>query len=60
LRLDERPDVAMQLQAMIDKMMNFTADERQKTTAPSYGDYMDSMGTIVFRECTDLSGTDAF
>jgi hypothetical protein len=50
----------MQLQAMIDKMMNCTAGESQELTDPVYGDYMDSMGAIVFSECTDLSGTKDF
>jgi hypothetical protein len=45
---------------MIDKMMNCTADESQESTAPDYGDYMDSMGSIVFSECTDLSGMEDF
>ena len=40
---------------MIDKMMNCTADESQRSTVPVYGDYMDGMEPIVFNEGTDLS-----
>ena len=50
----------MQLQAMIDKMMNCTANESQESTASVYGDYMDVMGSIIFSECTDLSGMEDF
>ena len=45
---------------MIDKMMNCTADENQESAGPVYGDYMDSMGSIVFSEWTDLSGMEDF
>ena len=48
LRLDERADVAMQMQAMIDKTMNCTAIEREESAVLGYGDYMDSMWAIVF------------
>jgi hypothetical protein len=37
LRLDERSEVGMQLQAMIDKTMNCTADERQESAGPAMG-----------------------
>jgi hypothetical protein len=50
----------MQQQAMIDKTMNCTADESQRSTVTAYGDYMDGMGSIVFSECTDLSGIKDF
>ena len=50
----------MKLQAMIDKMMNCTADERQESTGPAYGDYMNSMGTIVFSEWTDWNKIEDF
>jgi len=60
LRLDERSGVAMQLQAMIDKTMNCTADQRQESAGLAYGDYMDGMRSVVFNECTDLSGIKDF
>ena len=55
LRLDARSEVAMQVQAMIDKTMNCTAVERQESTGPVYGDYMEGMRSMVFNECIDLS-----
>ena len=48
------------MQAMIDKTMNCTADERQESTGPVYGDYMDGMRSVVFSKCTDLSGIKDF
>ena len=50
----------MQLQAMIDKTMNCTADQRQELARLAYGDYMDGMRSVVFNECTDLSGIKDF
>ena len=55
-----KASTTFQLIAMIDKMMNCTADENQESTDPVYGDYMDGMGSIVFSECTDLSGIKNF
>ena len=50
----------MQLQAMIDKMMNCTADQRQESAGLAYGDYMYGMEYIVFNEWADLSGIKDF
>ena len=50
----------MQVQAMIDKTMNCTANESQKSTGLVYGDYMYGMEYIVFNECGDLSGIKDF
>jgi hypothetical protein len=60
LRLDERSDAAMQLQAMIDKTMNCTADESQRSTGPVYGDYMDGKRLMVFSGRTGLNGMQDF
>jgi hypothetical protein len=45
---------------MIDKTMNCTAPEGQSSIDPVYGDYIDGMASIVFSECTDLSGMEVF
>jgi hypothetical protein len=50
----------MQVQAMIDKTMNCTAEERQESAGLAYGDYMEDMRSVVFNECTDLSGVKDF
>ena len=50
----------MQLQAMIDKTMNCTAVESQRSTGPVYGDYMDGKRSMVFSERDDLSGMQDF
>ena len=60
LRLDERSDAAMQLRAMIDKTMNCTADESQRSTGPVYGDYMDGKRLMVFSGRTGLNGMQVF
>ncbi len=40
--------------------MNCTAPEGQSSIGPVYGDYIDGMASIVFSECTDLSGMEVF
>ena len=55
-----KASTTFQLVAMIDKMMNCTADENQESTGPVYGDYTDGMGSIVFWGCADLSGIKNF
>ena len=49
-----------EMQAMIDKTMNCTADEGQESTGPVYGDYMGGMRSVVICESTDLSGIKGF
>ena len=44
-----------EMQAMIDKTMNCTADEGQESAGPAYGDYMDGMRSVVLNQFTDLS-----
>jgi len=45
---------------MIDKTANCTADERQESAGPVYGDYMDGMRLMIFSGHADLSGMEDF
>ena len=45
---------------MIDKTMNCTADESQKSTGPVYGVYMDGLESIVFSERADWGRMEDF